>query len=103
MCSKRNRLENISEEKDEFSESFSSVCSMESALQDPELLEYNQYMEHGYISKQESKERILICNIGFNVCLQLITFFLVMLHVTYSNDIPEAIPYEPSRIHFYSC
>ena len=106
MCSEHNCLESTVRDKDELSESFTSFTSEGSSffsekLQDFETLEEDhQYYNHGYISKHESKERILICNIGFNMCLQLISFFLVMLHVTYNNTdtVPVTIPYQLSKI-----
>ena len=55
------------------------------------------YSNHGFISKEESKQRILICNIAFNTCLQIVTIFLVILHASYHDSLPIMVPYHLSK------
>ena len=36
--------------------------------------------DHGYITKYESEKRILMCNVGLNLCLQIVTIVFLTLN-----------------------
>ena len=44
---------------------------------------------HGYITKYESEKRIFKCNLGFNVCLQVVIIVLLTLHFSFWDDVTQ--------------
>ena len=39
--------------------------------------------DYGYITKYESEKRIFICNMGLNLCLQIVTVVFLTLHFSF--------------------
>ena len=47
--------------------------------------------DRGYVTREESEVRLFICNVGFNVCLQIVLVTLMGVHFAYEKIEPKFI------------
>ena len=45
--------------------------------------------DRGYVTREESEFRLFICNVGFNICLQIVLIVLVSIHFAYEVQEPK--------------